>query len=204
MTRSTRTICLLSGICILGGAVLLAWHGVRASIASQAYYAAKYGPSKDDVRVVLKLCETTLSYYPWNYHACLLATEKAYVAAGNSTNPREETWLRKQEQIWCDRGLALNHMKSQLRLLKAWALARQSPIEGARYWEEFVDWDYWDEYNHRVLVELYARAGELERADACLDVIVGRAQYREAEDALRVAWERRQNELDRQRLRENE
>ncbi len=200
MTRATRTICLLSGICMFAGTVVLAWHGVRASIASQRYYAAKYGSTKDDVRAVLKLCEEAQSYYHWNYHACLLATERAYEAAGLSTNEQERAWLREQEQVWCDRGLAVNHMKSQLRLLKAWALARQSPIEGARYWEEYVDWDYWDTYNHRVLVELYARAGELERADECLDVIVGLPQYQEAEDALRAAWERRQDELDRQRL----
>lgn len=203
-TRTTvRTVCALLGACLMTGSVALAWHGLRASVASQKYHAAKYGDAKGDVDTVLKLGEEAWTRYRWNYHFCILAAEAAHHAAENTTNLQSSAHMKDAERLWCERGLVLNRHKSQLRILKARSLSETSPLDAARYWEAFVDWDYWDPYHHRVLVEFYAAAGEFERAEECLNVIEGLDHAREAEVALREAWERRQDALDRQ-LRETE
>ena len=94
ISKTARISCLLAGVILIAGAGALAWHGGRASVAFQRYYAAKYGSSKGDVTAVLELCDEASSRYRWNYHACILACETAYDAAGTATNAQRNAWLR--------------------------------------------------------------------------------------------------------------
>jgi hypothetical protein len=65
---------------------------------------------------------------------------------------------------WGRRAVALNPWSPQARMLEVNRLARNSLPEAIRYWEEYVDWQYWSPHNHLPLVDLYARAGMFDLA----------------------------------------
>jgi hypothetical protein len=164
-------------------------HGVRTARAQCLYFGAKYGPAREDVPGILTRCADAHRLYPFNYFAAIWAAEKAYYSRG-AAGPEQEAERLEAAQQWCDLGLHLNPHKSQLRLLKTRLLQRDSPRQAARYWERYVDWQFWNPHNHAVLVELYARAGEFERAMATIQRLKGRPHHDEAKRHLEEAWAR--------------
>jgi hypothetical protein len=173
------------GVGALGGVV----HGIRAGVAQAWYCRAKYGEPPADVDQSLALCQKAFRLYPHNYYFSILAAERAYATAQSASDAAATAWLRAA-QLWCDRGLAQNVWRSQLRRLKTRFLWEESPAEAIAYWRRYTDWQFWEPYNHAVLAEMYARTGDLERATECLYWARGDPHGTEVRVLIRKAQEK--------------
>lgn len=192
--RAAERIRLCAGLLLLTLSLCGVVHGTRASLAQAMYHQAKYGSANNDTERIINRCENAHGLYPYNYYFCIWTAEKAYYAGLNSdgTNARRHT---AAVRAWCDRGLALNFHKSQLRLLKTRLLENESLAAAIKYWEEYVDWHFWEPYNHAVLAEMYAGAGDFDKAIRSLRWVKGSEHYDKASARLQEAWKRETNSL---------
>ena len=157
--RCSGVVLLVVGLC---GVV----RGTRAGLGQFLYYHCKFGWFKQDPDVVFECCEWAHKLYPIDYYFCMWTAEKAYYSSlepGVHPVWRDRRWRLAGE--WCERGLRLNPYKSPLRLLKTRLLAENSLGDAIGYWQRFVEWQFWNPYNHAVLAELYARQGDRGRAE---------------------------------------
>lgn len=177
----------IAGMLLLSLAGFGVWYGVRTSHAQGLYFASKYGRWKGDPDKILAAAEAAHARYPHNDELCIWTAETAYYRHLDVPVPAAEA-LRTAAETWCARGLALNPYASPLRLLDVRLTQRRSLAEAISKWEAYVDWQYWEPYNHAVLVELYARAGRYDDALDSLALIKGRAHHAEAKQWLASAW----------------
>ena len=181
-----RLVRVLPALVLFGLAVAGLIHSARAAVAQHLYFRAKYGTPDGQVWRTVALCGKASRWYPYDYYACLLAGERAFgVTPPEKRSPSSPRWQIASE--WCDRGLRLNWRSSELRLLKARLLADVSPGEAAVFWDEYVDWHFWEPFNHAVLVEFYVRAGELEKAEASLAWTRKSPYYRTSRELIAAA-----------------
>jgi len=161
-------------------------HGSRAAAAQWMYERAKYGADRASLPRVLALCESAQGLYPLNYYFCLWAAEQAYYASGAAG--REAA--RAAADRWCERGIALNPYNRELQIIRVRLWQERSPGLAAAQWARYVDWQFWDPYNHALLAELYAEAGEIEQALAELEWGRRSPYCAVARGRLLEAWER--------------
>ncbi|MFO7871299.1 MAG: hypothetical protein R6V03_07705 [Kiritimatiellia bacterium] len=175
---------LLSVIGLAGAA-----HACRSSLAQFMYLNAKYGTRVRDVRGIVRRCRSAHRLYPYNYYFCAFTAERLYRersgADGSVLADRIEL-----ARFWCEEGLDLNPYKRKLRSLKARLLAIESPERAARYWDEFVQWDFWRPSNHAILVDLYVQAGKLAEAARSLKWLEGTKYHDPAAEQIDSAWEK--------------
>jgi len=164
-------------------------HGIRAVQANALYFQAKYGSQKDNPTAIFALYERAQHGYPYNYNFCILAAESAYYSSFD-VDPKEAARRRLLATQWCDTGLKLDVYKSQLRLLKTRLLAMESLPAAIRYWENYVDWEYWAPRNHAVLVEMYSLAGDFDKALQSLALTEGSDVYNDASHKFVEIWDR--------------
>jgi hypothetical protein len=164
------------GLGFLLVSVLGVIHGAHAGLAQCLYHNAKYGSPPSESGRTLAFCRRAYALYPWNYYFSIEAAERAYEAAGAATASNREDLLR-QSQFWCERGLIQNPWRSQLRRMKTRFLWEASPSAAIRFWEEHTDWHFWDPYNHAVLAELQAKAGDFKKAERSLKWTEGTSEY---------------------------
>jgi len=195
MHHSTiRTYRIVAGVIVLAISIAGIVQGSRAGIAQGLYWQAKFGSVKDyprDVRLgaTLRRCESAYRWYPYNYWFSIWTAETVWHERCDRLG-REVPERVDGAALWCDRGLALNRHKSQLRLLKARLLERDSAARAMRYWEEYVEWQFWEPYNHAVLAELRAKAGDYAGAVAALEWVGGSRHYEQAARMVNEAWNR--------------
>lgn len=167
-------------------------HSGRAALASRLSCKAQYSTPPASVEQVLEYCRKAWSLYPSNYYLTTYAAEMAYYRANDVTGDLRAERLR-QARFWCDRGLAQNVYKSQLRRLKTRFIWMESPLKAVEYWKTYTDWQFWEPYNHATLAELYARIGEFDKAEQSLKwVEVDPSSYKDARQAVereRKIWE---------------
>ncbi len=189
-TRGDQWFVAVTGALVLLVSVVGMVHAARAACAAGAYYAATYGVARPSPETVLDLAQRSYRQYPWNYYFSIQAAEIAYrQSEGASTNAVD--WLQKS-QWWCQRGLAQNPYKSQLRRLQTRFLLAESPVRAIPYWAAYTDWNYWEAYNHATLAELCAEGGDFDRADRELKLIERFPDYgpaKERVDRQRKTWE---------------
>ncbi|MCX7591089.1 MAG: hypothetical protein N2255_05615 [Kiritimatiellae bacterium] len=165
-------------------------HGVRAGRAQVLYHDAKYSIAAHEPDGILRRCEVAQKLYPFNYYFHIWAAENAWRAyLGAAANEGRTRWL-EAARFWCDTGLACNPYRSELRTLKMRLLAMDSVEEAIRYWRSYLDWHFWEPYNHALMVELYAKAGDFERAVAEMRWVRGSRHYEDARRILDEAWAR--------------
>ena len=164
-------------------------HGIRAALANTLYFQAKYGSEKDNPVAIFGLYEQAHRWYPFNYNFCILAAETAYYSSFG-VDPKEAARRRLLAARWCDTGLQLDSYKSQLRVLRTRLLAMESLPAAIRYWNDYVDWQYWAPCNHAVLVELYSLSGDFDKALESLALIRGSDSYDEASRKFVEIWDR--------------
>lgn len=167
------------------------WHSLRAGLAQRCYHAARYGKAADDTEHVLALCRRAYVLYPWNYSFSILAAEKAYYSAGTLKAEARRKRL-EQASVWCERGLAQNWWKGQMRRLKARLLWEKSPSEAIVFWRAYTDWQFWEPYNHAELAEMYASAGDFEKAEREMKWVAGTPdgdRARPAVDKEKKEWD---------------
>lgn len=183
-------------VAVVGGGLLVlsvlgVVHGVRAAAAQACYHHAKYGAGAGDVGKIVEQCRRAYAWYPWNYYFSIEAAERAYHAASGDGEAALRQERLRQSQFWCERGLIQNPWRSQLRRLKTRFLWEVSPSEAIRYWEAHTRWQFWEPYNHGVLVGLYARAGDFENAEKSLKWTKGSPEFESAHQVLmseKKAW----------------
>lgn len=158
-------------------------YGGRAAMASWLSFRAQYGSPPATVEQVLIWCREAYSLYPQNYFFSIFSAETAYYQANEVHGDARVERLR-QARLWCDRGLAQNVYKSQLRRLKTRFLWEESPMTAIAYWEAYTDWQFWEPYNHATLAELYARAGEMEKAERSLKWVEGDSSYAQVKETV--------------------
>ena len=164
-------------------------HGVRAGMAHALYFQARYGGRESHPDAIFVLCEQADRLYPFNYNLCILAAKTAY-AASFSGDRNESARLLALAERWCDKGLRIDVYKRSLRLLKTRLMAMKSLPDAIRYWEAYVEWEFWAPRNHAVLVELYSRAGDFDRALESLAWTRGSDCYADASRKFTEAWDR--------------
>ncbi|MDI6774144.1 MAG: hypothetical protein QME60_01940 [Verrucomicrobiota bacterium] len=193
MRTFTARVCRISaGALLLGVAVAWTARGARAGVAQILYRQCKFGgvlqyPKAGRLGATFRRCEDAQRLYPWNYWFCVWTAESAWHERFDLLG-REIPEHVKMAAYWCDNGLARNPYKSQLRLLKTRLLERESVVEALRYWEACVDWEFWNPYNHAVLVDLRARAGDYAGAMESLEWVKGSSHYEYAASRLNDAW----------------
>jgi len=163
-------------------------HAVRAGLAGGLSWRAHYGAPKASPEEIAALCSKAFALYPCNWYFSITAAEAAYYGAAEVEGEAKGERLRLA-QVWCDRGLAQNPYKSQLRRLKTRLLWTESPTQAIAYWEAYTQWHYWEPYNHATLAELYAQAGRFAEAERTLSRIKAFPAYEAARNT--VAKERR-------------
>lgn len=183
-----RLIVLLVCACaMLAMSVLGTTRGIRASAAYSLYNQAKFGKDKDDAGSVLAKAATAQGFYPYNYYFCIWVAERCYYEHFKQGVDRK--YLLRSVDYWCDRGLRQNPYKRELRMLRARLLAMDSPSDAAEYWSRYVDWHFWDPFNHAALAEFHAMAGDFDRAFASLELIRGMAHYEDSLARVRQLWQ---------------
>lgn len=161
--------------------------GIRATAAYFLYHQARYGSAQDNVTGVMANCSTAYRLYPYNYSFAILAAERAYYESSDASG-REKSYLLSSADYWCDTGLELNPYKSQLRMLRARLLAKDSPSDAVEYWTAYLGWHYWEPFNHCVMAEFHAMAGDFDEAFRALDVIKGMAHYEDGLKRVNHYW----------------
>lgn len=152
------------GLLVLGLSVTGIVYAVRAAVAAQLSWQAQYGAMAKDVDQVADRCQRAFALYPWNYYLSIYTAELAYYKSDEVKGELRDQRLRLAE-LWCDRGLMQNGYRSQLRRLKTRFLWKHTPAEAIAYWEAYTNWQFWEPYNHETLAGLYAKYGEMDKAD---------------------------------------
>lgn len=177
----------LLGLGLLALAVAGTGYGLRASRAQAEYYRAKYGALRNQPAKALALAESSHDQYPLSFYLCAWAAEVAYYGDWGAEEPGPLA-RRQLAQRWCERGLALNGWYRPLRLLEVRLVAEHSLPDAIRLWERYVDWQFWDPYNHAVLVDLYSSAGRYEQAVEALALVKGSSSEKAARRQVQQAW----------------
>lgn len=174
------------GVLLLAGSTVGVAHAVSGTVAAGQYFMAVCARPPPAPETVLALCAKAYGWAPWNYYFSIAAAELAYRQSETATT-NAAAW-RRLSSLWCYRGLAQNPHKSQLVRLKTRLLWPDSPAQAIACWSVYTDWNFWEPYNHAVLAEMRAEAGDFELADRELDLIRAYPDYADA--AAKVARER--------------
>lgn len=173
-----------------------ALYAERACKAQWIYFNSKYGSrSKESLEAITANCSEAYAIYPHNYYFSIYVSERNYYERKASDGPGQDDRLLKAA-LWCDRGLKQNFHKSQLRLLKTRLLARTSLDDAIVFWEEYVQWHFWEPYNHAVLAEMYAKRGDFSKAAQSLQWLKGTKHYPDAIKKFNKAWEQEKKPPD--------
>ena len=164
-------------------------HGTRAAVANAIYYRAKFGSLKDRPDKIIAACEQAHRLYPFQHRFCLWTAEQAYVDRFDAAG-RERPDRLAAAETWCRRGLTLQPYSQALHLLNVRLTARASLRDAIDKWDEYVDWHFWDPYNHAVRVELYSRVGRFGEAAEALTWVRGSEYFQEARQTLDDAMRR--------------
>ena len=166
----------------LGGII----YGTRACMAHREYFVAKFGRDILSTEAIAERCERAHRLYPFNYYFAQWTAEQAYF--GRDSAESDSAARLRIAACWCERGLALNRYKSPLRMLKTNLLRRDSVKAAVAYWEEYVEWNFWNPHNHAVLAELYSAQGRIGKALQSLRLVKGSEYYAQARHAVDIAW----------------
>lgn len=151
-------------------------HGTKAALAARMSCRAQSSSPSVPVDQILSLCQRAYSLYPWNYYFSIFSAEAAYYQS-DAVYGEARTERLRLSRFWCDRGLIQNAYRSQLRRLKTRFMWEESPAQAIAYWAAHTEWQFWDPYNHATLAELYARNGDINKAEQELKWVEGDALY---------------------------
>ena len=101
--------------------------------------------------------------YPWNFYFSAYTGETFFYSLSKY---KGDDIVQHNEFIKdiASHGLKTNPYNTQLIYLNMRMLQLESPKLALEYWLLFVDWCFWNGYNHSVLAELYAKSGMYENA----------------------------------------
>jgi len=179
-----------SGMLLLAISMLGVTYACRLAAAQDLYFRAiSIREARGNLKDILNLCESADRIYRHNYLFCILAAQEAYYTSFGAGKVDAEQRIIESER-WCNAGLKQNHYRVQLRKLKAYLLACKSAQNAISYWEEYVDWHFWEPANHTLLVELYSLSGQYEKALDSLALIRNTPYYSDARKKMIDAWDK--------------
>ncbi len=152
---------------------------VRFAVSSLFYRQARFvrhAGGGDYLARASKLAQTAYKMDEWNHPFWSWLSDGLVTAYGTSGDPD----ILAGAALWSKRGLAANSYGWRLSVTRAKVLAETSPDEAVRFWERYVEWHYWEPFNHAYLAELHARAGDTGRALHVLRRIEGMPYHEQA------------------------
>ena len=182
-----RALQLGCGLLLIAIAVFGGVQAVRAGWAQHLYWRVKYGDQRGDVDAILRKGSVAHGVYPYNHNLCMWVAEHALSRAASVGTPAGTDDPYALVQEWCERGLSLNPYPRRMRFIKMYLIRRISPEEALQYWNEYVEWQFWEPYNHAVLVDLYAACGQLVEAEDSLRWVEGSPHFPAAKQRLAQA-----------------
>ncbi len=188
----TTFIARIVGLILLILSLFFVVYSVRAGISQLIYYRAKNGYS--DTGDLYKIYRQTNHLYPYNYRFFAWSAEEAFNRGSKATDEKSRDKNFELAELLCDKGLALNKYERPLPFIKTQLLYRKSPTDAVVYWEKYVEWDYWNSYNHAVLASLYAGIGKFGQAMQTLQFIKGTPDYNSAEKIVMQYWDKAMSE----------
>jgi hypothetical protein len=140
-------------------------HSINATKAQVIYAKSRYakGSKKLSPEEVYSNYIYAVNLYPYNFYFAAYAGEKIFYNLHNYKGQELEEKTEIVKDIAGD-GIKINSYNSQLIYLHMRMLEKDSPWAALACWKKFVDWYFWNDYNHSVLAELYAKSGMYEKA----------------------------------------
>lgn len=182
MKRNLLTTCFWALACLLAALAVL--HCCRAGLASVLYYQSRYGHKGKDPAAALDQARRAHALYPHNYLLAISAGKQAFYAGRGATNGTERL---QQARHWSAIAFGLCPFNSEAAHLRAEVLALDSLPDAIALWERYRDRVFWEPFNHWLLVDLYVRAGEWDRAAEALYWLKDTPLFKPAEDMIRRA-----------------
>jgi hypothetical protein len=152
----TRAISKLGWAVALTLACVFVLHAACASLASRWYYTARYAPGNRTLSERLDLCRRAHALYPANHLLAAWAAREAYYA-GKAVPTGEASH-------WSEVAFRLNPFSGETVLVRAEILAQTSPAAAIALWEAHRERCFWDAFSHWMMLDLYLRARETDKA----------------------------------------
>ncbi len=152
---TVQALAVAIGVIGLWGAIA----SVRFTFSSLVYRHARFARHSGGEGAVRRAAELAQSAYridPDNHPFWSWLSDGLVAAYGASGDPD----MLAGAALWSERGLAANRFGWRINVTRAKVLAEKSPDEAVRFWGLYVDWHYWEPFNHAYLAELHARAGD--------------------------------------------
>lgn len=192
LSSNSRSLLKVIGIILLSISAFYTVYSVRTGAAQVIYIQAKntqtvhnaFVAEKDDI---FRQCQKAQRLYPYNHLLLSWGAEEAFARSETSTGAEKVYYIDLADKL-CDRGLALNPYLMPLPFIKTKLLCMRSIDDATTYWETYVEWDYWNSYNHAVLSGLYAADGKFGQAISSLQLIKGTEDYAAADKVLQNYW----------------
>ena len=160
-----KKLLLVFGIVLVLVGLLGVNYSINATKAQVMYAKSRYtqGSKSLSPELVYSNYVSVANLYPYNFYFSAYAGEKLFYNISNSNSQEAAEKLEIIKDI-ASNGIKINPYNSQLVYLHMRMLEKESPKAALDYWQKFVDWYFWNDYNHSVLAELYAKSGMYEKA----------------------------------------
>jgi hypothetical protein len=157
-----RTLSLVAGMClVIGGCVGLVY-SLRAHSAQWTYHDLKFSGVAIHFEEADGRARDAQALYPFNYRLCDWMASQAWDRYDSASKTRSTALSDVGD--WTGNAIALNPYPRSICEIRRKYLEETSLTEAIRYWSEFVEWSFWDPYNHAVLLELHVRTRNLDGA----------------------------------------
>jgi len=178
------------GVVLLAAGGLGCFYAWCTGTAQIAYHQLKFGasatlPPEDKVLSA----EAAHATYSHNYYLCMLLAEAFWSGRFDDRGGVIAGRLQAAAH-WCQRGVAQNPYRRELRWIEANLAALESPQKGLEIWRDHVDRAFWDAWNIAGLIILLADAGSIEEATVLLPLLQGRPERVAAAAAVDRAWQK--------------
>lgn len=175
------------GLALVAFSVFGFVHAIRLECSEIHYHAARYGRSGKHIDSLLAASHTAHRIWPRNYYACIWAGKTAFHRRLEDGGKHEAERL-EEARFWAAEGLAINPHNSELAHLHTEVLALADPAAALAFWEPYVERRFWEPFNHFVLVELYTRLGNLEKAEESLFWLQDTPLFENGAAIIDAAW----------------
>ena len=145
MRQSHRAIASVLWIATAFVSGVLAIYCLIVAGAQVEYHGKRYGKPSADAFTTATACGESQATYPRNYRFCRLAAQRAFDDYFEADKRRDD--LLEIARRWCDTGFRLNPYDRELNILRLGLLDIEDRSLALEFWEEYVDWYYWNTYN---------------------------------------------------------
>lgn len=183
--RALSAIGVVVGIVGLVGVFQSARFAVSSALYRQARYGEYVGGERREVRA-LGLANAAYRLDPENHNFWSWLADRLAGAYEADRNPE----MKAGAALWAERGLAVNRYGWRVNVVHTKVLAETAPGDALLFWSRYVDWHYWEPFNHAYLSELNARTGDFSKALEVLRRIEG-MPYHEETQRIVMEWIRR-------------